>query len=102
MPLPAAKAFAGLTFVLTKTDLALGEVRDVEKNITLHSCIITTDNECRKIIRGWREMEATLLEWISDEGSGLDLYKIKATAHIITVSLKLLGDTWAETYLQPR
>ncbi|ROT78633.1 hypothetical protein C7M84_002645 [Penaeus vannamei] len=84
LPPPAAKAFAGFTLVLTRTDLTTGEAREIEENITLHSYIFTSDDDCRRAVRGWsEEMETRLEDWITDEGSGLDLERI--TAHTITI-----------------
>lgn len=67
------------------------------KNITLHSYIIVTDEECRRGVRGWcEEVEARLEEWITDEGNGLDLDK--NTPHDITIS-KILVPQATERYI---
>ncbi|ROT63530.1 hypothetical protein C7M84_018599 [Penaeus vannamei] len=49
------------------------------------SYAISSEDECRRAVCGWaEEAEAKLEEWLSDEGSGLDLESINA--HDITIS----------------
>ncbi|XP_042888713.1 uncharacterized protein LOC122264079 [Penaeus japonicus] len=82
-PPPGVKAYTSFTITLSKTDLTTGGVREIVKNITLCSYLITSDADCRKTVRGWaEEAEAKLEEWLTEEGSGLDLDAINS--HEIT------------------
>ena len=84
-PPPSTKSFTGFNITLSKIDFTTGNVMHIEKDITLCSYAISSEEECRGAVCGWaEEAEAKLEEWLSDEGSGLDLESINA--HDITIS----------------
>jgi len=84
-PPPSTKSFTGFNITLSKIDFTTGNVTHIEKDITLCSYAISSEDECRRAVCGWaEEAEAKLEEWLSDEGSGLDLESINA--HDITIS----------------